>query len=98
MEQARGTLKKIVMQAVRRVPPEQAPGVAWPFACGTAVASKTEVLEFKDGVLRVGVPDARWRSQLKDMSRQYLSMLNEYSGQKVTRIEFVVKDKGADQK
>jgi predicted nucleic acid-binding Zn ribbon protein len=62
------------------------------------VASKTEVLDFKDGVLRVRVPDTRWRSQLKDMSRQYVSMLNEYSGQKVTRIEFVVKDKSADQK
>jgi hypothetical protein len=98
MEQARGTLKKIVMDAVRRVPADQAPGVAWPFACGTAVASKTEVLDFKDGVLRVGVPDTRWRSQLKDMARQYVSMLNEYSGQKVTRIEFVVMDKGADQK
>jgi predicted nucleic acid-binding Zn ribbon protein len=98
MEQARGTLKKLVMAAVRRVPAEEAPAVAWPFACGTAVASKTEVLDFKDGVLRVGVPDTRWRSQLKDMSRQYVSMLNEYSGQRVTRIEFVVKDKGADQK
>jgi predicted nucleic acid-binding Zn ribbon protein len=98
MEQARGTLKKIVMDAVRRVPPEQAPGVAWPFACGTAVASKTEVLDFKDGILRVGVPDRRWRSQLMDMARQYVSMLNEYSGQRVTRIEFVVTDKSADQK
>ena len=98
MEQARGTLKKLVVDAVRRVPAEEAPGVAWPFACGTAVASKTEVLEFKDGVLRIGVPDARWRSQLQDMARQYVSMLNEYSGQKVTRVEFVVRDKSADQK
>lgn len=98
MESARGVLHKILMDAVRRVPPEQAPMVAWPFACGTAVAAKTRVLEFKDGVLQVEVPDARWRSQLVDMSRQYLSMLNQYSRQKIDRIEFVVANPKQEQK
>jgi predicted nucleic acid-binding Zn ribbon protein len=98
MEIAGGTLKKIVMDAVKRVPAEQAPIVAWAFACGTKVAEKTRPMEFKDGILRVEVPDFRWRSQLVDMSRQYLSMLREYSGQDVKRIEFVVKDTGVEQK
>lgn len=97
MENARGTLQKIVMNAVRRVPAEQAPIVAWPFACGRAVAEKTRPLDFKEGVLRIEVPDFRWRSQLVDMARQYVGMLREYSGQDVRRIDFVVRD-GGEQK
>ncbi len=94
MEKARGVLQKIVMEAVRRVPPEQAPTVAWPFACGKQVAEKTRPLGFSDGVFRVEVPDFRWKSQLSDMARQYVSMLREYSGQDVKRIEFVIKEVG----
>ncbi len=98
METASGTLKRIVMDAVRRVPPDQAPIVAWPFACGTRVAEKTRPVEFKNGVLKVEVPDFRWHSQLVDMSRQYVSMLREYSGQDVKKIEFVVINKGTEKK
>ncbi len=36
--------------------------LAWPIACGQAVAARTSALDFDDGILRVEVPDAGWRS------------------------------------
>lgn len=92
MEPARGTLQKIVAEMLQRVPPEQAPVVAWQFVCGKTVADRTTALDFTEGVLRVKVPDATWRTQLADMMPHYLQLLRQYTGQKITRLDFVLKD------
>src|SRR5450755_2430240 len=52
------SLERIVSGALRQAAPEQTPILAWPLACGSAVAGRTRVLEFADGVLRVQVADA----------------------------------------
>ncbi len=91
MEPARGTLQKIVAELIRRVPPEQAPLMAWQFVCGKTVAERTEALEFTDGVLKVRVPDAAWRTQLADMMPHYLQLLRQYTGQKIDRLDFVTR-------
>jgi len=90
MERAAAGLQKIVSDALRRVPPEQAPILAWPLACGSAVAERTRALDFAQGVLRVEVPDPGWRSELQTLAPQYLAVLNRYSGESVKRVEFVV--------
>ncbi len=91
IEPARGTLQKILAEMLQRVPPEQAPVMAWQFVCGKTVADRTEALDFVEGVLRVRVPDATWRTQLADMMPHYLKLLRQYTGQTVERLEFVVK-------
>lgn len=93
MERATAGLQKIVADALRRTPPGQAPGLAWPLACGTAVAERTKVLEFIEGVLRVQVPDAGWRVELQALSPQYLAVINRYTGESVKRIQFVVAER-----
>ena len=65
MQHARGTLKKIFAQNVCAKAGDLAPVLAWPVACGGAVAANTEALSFVDGVLVVAVPDAVWRNQLQ---------------------------------
>lgn len=90
MELARGTLQRIVAEMLARVPPEQAPVVAWQFVCGKTVADRTEALSFADGILRVQVPDATWRTQLADMMPHYLQLLRQYTGQKVDKLDFVL--------
>ncbi len=90
MEPARGTLQKIVAEMLAQVPAEQAPVVAWQFVCGKRVADRTEALAFAEGVLRVEVPDATWRTQLTDLTPRYLELLRQYTGQKIVRLEFVV--------
>jgi hypothetical protein len=91
MERATAGLQKIVSDALRRTPPQQAPVLAWPLACGTAVAERTKVLDYSHGVLRVEVPDAGWRTELQSLASQYVAVINRYVGQTVNRIEFITR-------
>jgi len=67
--------------------------LAWPLACGQAVAARTTALEFADGNLRVQVPDAGWRAELQALAPQYLAVINRYVAESVKKVEFVVKGK-----
>lgn len=90
MEQAGSDLEKIVARSLRQVPPSQAPLMAWPVVCGSAVAERTRALRFVDGVLKVEVADAGWRSGLQALAPRYLAVINRYTTEIVRKIEFVV--------
>ena len=89
MEQAGAGLEKIVAQSLRQAPPGEAPLLAWPVVCGSAVAERTRAVRFQDGVLSVEVADARWKSGLLELAPRYLAMINRYTTEAVRRIEFV---------
>ena len=91
MEQAGSGLGKIVLDSLRRVPQGEAPLLAWPLVCGSVVAERTRALGFADAVLRVEVPDAGWKREMQGLAPRYLAELNRYAGQKVERIEFVIR-------
>jgi hypothetical protein len=80
-----------VLGSLRRVPPGDAPLLAWPLVCGSVVAGRTQAVEFSDSVLRVEVPDAGWKREMQSLAPRYLATLNRYAGQKVERIEFVIR-------
>jgi hypothetical protein len=83
-------LEKVVANSLRRAPAGDGPLLAWPFACGSAVAERTRALEFADGILRIGVADAGWRRELQALAPRYVAQINRYTSEGVTRIEFVV--------
>jgi Dna[CI] antecedent DciA-like protein len=91
MEQAGAGLEKIMVSSLRHVPPAEAPLLAWPLVCGSAVAERTQAVAFADAVLRVEVPDAGWKREMQNLAPRYLATLNRYAGQKVERIEFVIR-------
>jgi len=93
MEHARAGLQRIVMDALRKAPVNEAPVLAWPLACGPTVASRTRAVAFHDGVLSVEVPDRAWKTQLGELAPQYRSVLNQAAKGSVLRIEFVVPGK-----
>jgi len=90
MEHAGQGLEKMVTGWLRRAPEADAPLLAWPLVCGSAVAERTRVLDFVTGVLRVEVSDPGWKRELQTLAPRYLATLNRYAGQTVKRIEFVV--------
>lgn len=90
MQQAGSGLEKIVAQSLRLAPRAEAPLMAWPVVCGSAVAERTRALAFSDGVLRVEVNGQRWKSELQALAPRYLAMINRYTTEPVLRIEFVV--------
>ena len=90
MESAGSDLEKIVARSLRQAPPAQAPLMAWPVVCGSAVAERTRALSFLDGVLRVAVTNVGWRSELQSLAPRYLASINRYTVEAVRRIEFVI--------
>jgi Dna[CI] antecedent, DciA len=90
LESAGSDLEKIVARSLRQVPVGQGPLLAWPIVCGSSVAERTRALGFADGVLRVGVADSGWRSELVSLASRYLAIINRYTAEPVRRIEFVV--------
>jgi len=90
MEQASRGIEKIVSASLRRAPAGVGPLLAWPIACGEVVAARTAAIDFGDGILRVQVPDASWRAELKMLAAQYLAVINRYANGNVCRIEFVL--------
>jgi hypothetical protein len=68
----------------------EAPLMAWPVVCGSTVAERTHALTFVDGILRIAVPDAAWKSELQGLAPRYLAVINKYTLQAVRRIEFVI--------
>ena len=92
MEHVAVGLEKIVASGLRRAPSGEGPVLAWPLACGHAVAERTTAVNFVDGVLQVRVPDAGWRAELQALAPQYLAVLNRYVAESVKKVEFVVKE------
>lgn len=90
MEHAAAGLEKVVAQSLRQAPAGEAPLLAWPIVCGSAVAERTRALSFADGVLRVEVAGARWKAELQALAPRYLATINRYTTAAVNRIEFVV--------
>ena len=90
MDHIRQTLTQIVVEAVRRAPAEDIPLLAWPLACGTAVAEKTRAIAFAEGELMVQVPDAAWRSQMLGLTGEYLRQLREITEGRIQRLRFVL--------
>lgn len=91
VERIAPSLEKIVVGSLRRAPTGQAPLLAWPLVCGSAVAARTTAVNFEKGVLRVEVPDAGWRTELRHLAPQYLAVINRYSTSPVSRIDFVIR-------
>lgn len=91
MDRAAEHLGAIVANALHRAPAEESPLLAWPVACGSAVAERTRAVSFADGVLRVEVADVGWRRELAALAPHYVATINRYSAAAVRRIEFVVK-------
>jgi hypothetical protein len=96
MEQAGAGLERIVAGSLRRVPQSEAPLLAWPLVCGSAVAERTRAVQFADGILRVEVPDAGWKREMQSLAPRYVASMNRYAGQKVERIEFVIRQSKLD--
>jgi hypothetical protein len=90
LEQAGSGLEEIVARSLRQVPPSEAPLMAWPVVCGSAVAERTRALRFQDGVLQIGVPDDGWKSGLQTFAPRYLASINRYTMEAVRKIDFVV--------
>ena len=92
MQPIASALESVVSRSLRKTPAGDGPLLAWPLACGSAVAARTRALDFHDGVLRVEVADAGWRRELQALAARYVAQINKFCADDVARIEFIVAD------
>jgi hypothetical protein len=85
------TLESVIAKALHAAPAEESPLLAWPVACGSAVADRTRAVSFAGGILRVEVPDKGWQRELMELAPRYVAAVNRYASARIERIEFVVK-------
>jgi predicted nucleic acid-binding Zn ribbon protein len=90
LEQAGAGLEKLVARSLQLSASGEPVLLAWPLACGSAVAERTLALGFEDGVLRIEVADTGWKAELQALASRYLAIINRYAREPVRRIEFVV--------
>jgi hypothetical protein len=90
MQRAEAGLEKILVESRGGAPPRGAPQRLRPPG-GSVVAERTRAVNFGKAVLQVEVPDAGWRREMQNLAPRYLAMLNRYAGQKVEKIEFVIR-------
>src|SRR5260370_14370608 len=91
MEQIAPALERVVLGSLHQAPKSDAPLLAWPLACGSAVAERTRAMEFSRGVLRVEVPDAGWRAELQHLAPRYVAIINRYIVGIITRVGFLIR-------
>jgi len=94
LNRASAALESVISKALHQAPPQESPLLAWPVACGSAVAERTRAVGFSAGVLRVQVADRGWQRELMKLAPRYVAAINRYSAARVERIEFVVKPEG----
>jgi hypothetical protein len=91
LNRASSGLDSVIAKALHRAPADESALLAWPMACGSAVAERTRAVSFSGGILRVEVPDKGWRRELEALAARYVAAINRYAAVRVERIEFVVK-------
>ena len=92
MQSTRNDLNSIAARVLKDAPAEEAVVLAWPLACGSAVAGRTQAFAYQDGILRVRVPDRSWQSQLEDFSPHYKAKILGLTGLTVERIRYDFED------
>jgi predicted nucleic acid-binding Zn ribbon protein len=65
--------------------------VAWPVACGKALAERGAVVAYVGGVVYVEVADGAWLRQMISMQAQLAGEMARIAGVKVIGIHFEVK-------
>ena len=88
MQPTRNDVNSLAACVFKGVPAEEAVVLAWPLACGSAVAERTEAFSYQNGILRIRVPDRGWQSQLEDFSPQYKAKILSLTGVSVERIRY----------
>lgn len=64
--------------------------LAWPVVCGTTMARRGEIVQYKEGVLQVLATDTAWELHLRSMSTVLKRELALITGVPVTEIHFEV--------
>lgn len=88
MEGMRTLLRGSLGKSLATLTPFDRLAAAWPVACGSALASRGELLAFEDGRLTVRVADATWLDQMRAMRQRLTGELARIAAVELREIHF----------
>jgi hypothetical protein len=88
MQGMRELLRGNLGRSLRPLPALDRLAAAWPVACGSALASRGEVVGYDKGIVRVVVSSAEWMQPLAQMRLVLTSDLARIAGVPVSAIHF----------
>ncbi len=88
MEGMRALLRGSLGKSLKTLSPFDRLMAAWPVACGSALATRGELLAFEDGCLTVRVPDAVWLDQMRSMRARLTGELRQIAAVELREIHF----------
>jgi hypothetical protein len=92
MENMRQVFRSSLGRSLRTIPEQDRLAVAWPVACGKAMADRGTIAGYADGVILIEVVDGAWLRQMMSIQRQLISEMGKIAGVPVRGIHFKVKD------
>jgi|GEM_PF-762509 len=98
MQAMRDLLRSSLARSLDALSPLDRLGAAWPVAAGHAIAERTFVSGYEDGLATVTVPDATWQAQMLLIRSRLLSELSAVSRLPLTDILFVYPEAAAPRK
>jgi hypothetical protein len=91
LEGMRDLVRGSMGRSLRALADEDRLVVAWPVACGKAMAERGAVVGYVDGVVLLQVADEVWMRQMMSMRTQLAGEMARISGVKVSEIHFEMK-------
>lgn len=91
VEGMRDMLKGSLRRSLGLMRDEDRLAMAWPVACGKALAERGAVVGYTDGVVHIEVTDGAWLRQMASMQAQLAGEMARIAGVKVAGIHFEVK-------
>ena len=87
----RDLLKSSLRRSLGSMCEEDRLALAWPVACGRALAERGCFAGYAEGVVRIEVVDGAWLRQMMSMQAQLGREMARIAGVRVTEIHFEVK-------
>ena len=89
MKRMRDLLSETLARGLEGLSDQDRLHLAWPIACGSALANHAEVLEMDaEGVLHVLVEDDRWREQMFQLRSKLCADVARIAGVRLSAIYF----------
>lgn len=91
MEGIRSLLKKSLGQSIEALNDMDRLAVAWPVACGKAMAEHASVVDYADGIVRLEAVDDAWMREMMNMKAHLAREMSQIAGVPVKEIRIAIK-------
>lgn len=91
MEKMRSLLQNSLSRSLGALSPQDRLSMAWVIVCGKVLCSRSSVVGYDEGIVKVEVLEGAWLEEVKNISHHLQRELPRISGVPVRELHFIVK-------